>query len=89
MPNLLSYTVKCRYDVLQYNMVLHTSLQEVRQNINERLNPQKTPHTSPGRTSYVLSFVNILEKIDRLITAPHYILREMVHVRKDWCKFII
>ena len=29
-------TVECRYNAAQYNIVLHTSLQEVRQNINQR-----------------------------------------------------
>ena len=57
--------VECHYNVVEFNMVLHTSLQEVRQNINQRLNPQKTLHTSPWRASYGVSFVNILEKIDR------------------------
>ena len=32
---------------------------------------KKTSHTSPYRASYVVSFVNICEKIDRVITAPH------------------
>ena len=40
----LHSSVKCRYNVVQYNMILHTSLLEMRQNIN--LNPQKT---SPKR----------------------------------------
>ena len=39
--------------MVQYNMILHTSLQELRQDTNQRLNPQKT-----------LSYVNILEKIN-------------------------
>ena len=58
------YTVECHYNILQYNMVLHTLLQELRQNISQRLNPQKTPHTSPWWASYRVSFMNILEKID-------------------------
>ena len=41
------------------------------QNINQMLDPEKTPHTSPLRASYGLSFVNICEKIDGIITAPH------------------
>ena len=35
------------------------------------LDPQKTPHTSPKRASYGVSFVNIYEKIDRVIEALH------------------
>ena len=52
-------------------MILHTSLQELRQNINQRLSPKKTPHTSPWRASYGMSFMNILEKIDHVIKALH------------------
>ena len=36
-----------------------------------RLNSQKTPHTSPSRASYGVSFLMIWEKIDRVITEPH------------------
>ena len=37
----------------------------------QMLDPQKTPHTSPWQVSYGASFVNIFEKIDRVITALH------------------
>ena len=66
-------TVEWRYNAVQYNMVLHTSLQEVRQSINQRLHTQKAPHSSPWPASYGVSSVNILEKIERVITAPHCI----------------
>ena len=29
------YTVKCGYNAVQYNIILHTSLQQLRQNINQ------------------------------------------------------
>ena len=32
---------------------------------------QKAPHTSPWRASYGVSFVDIFDKIDRVITASH------------------
>ena len=41
------YTVECRYNTVQYNMILYTSLRWLEQNINVSLNPQKTPHNSP------------------------------------------
>ena len=47
-------------------------LQSLMQNINQRLYLQKTPHISPYRASYGISIVNILEKIDRVITGPHF-----------------
>ena len=74
---------ECCYIVNYYNMLLHTSLQELRQNINQRLNPQKTPHTLPWRASYGVSFVNILEKIDDVITTLH-----CISVFHFCCKFI-
>ena len=41
---ILVDTIECRYNAVQYSTILHTSLQELNQNINQRLNPQKTPH---------------------------------------------
>ena len=35
--------------------------------MNQALNSQKTPHTSPLRASYGMSFVSILMKNDRVI----------------------
>ena len=35
--------------------------------MDQALNPQKTPHTSPLRASYGMSFVSILMKNDRVI----------------------
>ena len=37
------------------------------------LEAQNTPHTSPQRASYGVYFVNICEKTNRVITAPHCI----------------
>ena len=42
------YAVECRNNAVKYNMILHISLQELRQIINQKLNPQKT---SPWRAS--------------------------------------
>ena len=36
------YTVECHYYMVHYNKILLTSLQKLRQNIKQRLNPQKT-----------------------------------------------
>ena len=41
----MACTVECCYNVAQYNKILHTSFEKLRQNINQRLNPQKnTPY---------------------------------------------
>ena len=39
--------VECRYNVVQYNTILHASLQWLWWNIYQSFNPQKTPHISP------------------------------------------
>ena len=41
--------------------------------INRIFKPQKTLHISPYHARYEVSFLKILEKIDRVITAPHCI----------------
>ena len=45
------FQLKCadqyRYDVGQNNMLLHMLLQTVRQNINQSLKSQRTPHIYP------------------------------------------
>ena len=43
----LSNTVGRRYKAVQINKILQTSLQELRRNINQRMKPQNTSHTSP------------------------------------------
>ena len=59
-------TVECCYNAVQYNKILHTSLQWREKNINQRLNRQR--HTY--RASYGVSFARILGKID-FIMALH------------------
>ena len=34
-------------NAVQYSMILHKWVQELRQNISQMLDPQKTPHTLP------------------------------------------
>ena len=43
----LTYTVECRYNVVQYNMILYTSLHWLRQSINQSEEPQNTLDSSP------------------------------------------
>ena len=65
------YTVKHCYSVVQHNMILHMVPQRLRQSMHQRLYSQKTPHTSPSRASYGMSFVRIWVTIDSVIRAPH------------------
>ena len=77
-------TVRRRYNAVQCNSILHTSLQRLRQrNINEGSNTQngRTPNTSPKRASYGMSFVMLWKKIDRVITAP-YCISQGIYVGK-------
>ena len=67
----LWYTVECRYNTVTFVKILHSTLRWQWQNISQTLDSQKTPHTSPLRASSGVSFVRILEEIDRVITAPH------------------
>ena len=65
-----------RYDITENKrssiwQLFHTAMQWLKQNINEKLNPQKTTHSSPWWVGYGVSFVRILEKIDHTITAWH------------------
>ena len=39
--------------------------------MNQILESQQTPHNSPSRASYGVSFANMFDNIDRVITAPH------------------
>ena len=39
--------------------------------MDQTFESQQTPHTSPSRASYGVSIMRILEKVDRVITAPH------------------
>ena len=50
---------------------MHTSLQWLRQNINQGLHSQKTLHSSPSQVSYGVSIVSILEKTEHVIMEPH------------------
>ena len=59
------YAVGCRYNAIQYNMILYTVYQWLRQNIKKILYSEKTPHTPP------VYFVRVWEKIERVKTAPH------------------
>ena len=59
---MFSYTAGCRYNAAQYNMIFHTALQWLKQNMNHSLNSQQTPHSSPLRASYGVSIVGIFEK---------------------------
>ena len=67
------YTVKCRYNAVQFIPILHTVLRKQRQKVNKILESQQTSHISPSRASYGVSFVKIMNKIDCVITAPHCI----------------
>ena len=50
---------------------LHTSKQQLGQNINENLCSQKTHHTSPTQASCGISIVRIFEKTNLIRTALH------------------
>ena len=64
-------TVECHFNVINCITISHKTLPWHRQNINQTLNSQKTPHVSPLLVSYRVSIVRMWEKIDRVMTASH------------------
>ena len=57
-PNHFSInTVECHHNAVQYDKILHKWLQELRENINQMLDPQKTPHNLNGQTMGCVSWV--------------------------------
>ena len=68
-----TYTVECCYSTIQHNMILDMVQQWLKQNMHQRFHSPKTPHISPLRVRYGLSFVRIWVKIDHFITALHCI----------------
>ena len=74
----LSNIVECLYNAVQYSMILQVLLQWRVGNINQNSNTQKALY----QVSYGVSFVRILEKINRIITALHCIVFFTVHKPK-------
>ena len=61
-------TIDSRY------IVLHTEQQLQCYNFRQTLHSQTTPHISPSRASYGVSFMSSLKKYDRDISRAHCIL---------------
>ena len=62
---------ECRYNAVQFIMILPSALRWQQQNVNRTSNSQQTTHNSPWWASYGVSIVRIWEKIDRITTALH------------------
>ena len=73
-------TLECHYNKVQFIMILHTALPWQPQNVNQNLNSQQTPHILPSWVSYEVSFMGILEKIDPITNAPHFIQ----YIAQNW-----
>ena len=70
-----------RYSLVPFNavqqiMIFHITMPWHQQNINQTLNSQKTPYLILMGELWV-SFVRILNKIVRIVMAPHYIVCRM------------
>ena len=55
-----------------YHDITYDTAKTQCQEVNQILESQQTPHTSRSRANYGVSVVRILEKIERVITAPHH-----------------
>ena len=67
MLYIFTWIVECRYNAVQYNMILHVSLQAVRQNNNHSLHPQRVvchvtylPISPQERPRFELSYLSNL-----------------------------
>ena len=78
--------------MVQYNTIMHTSLQCLRYYINQGLHSQKTPHTSPSQMSYGMYVVRVLQKTDNIITTlylthwgrvTHKCVSKLIIIRSD------
>ena len=71
-------TVEYHYNAAHYNIIVHTSLPWLRQNVNQAMLSQKTHHISPSQMSYGMSVIRIWEKIDQVLMAQHYICHSVL-----------
>ena len=78
-PYTVKHAVKCRYNAVQLTMILHTTLQQQWQKVNEFLKSQHTLQISPSQASFGWSIVNILEKIHRVVSARRCIMIDSYH----------
>ena len=63
----------CCWVRAQFIAIYHMTLQWQQQNVNQISWSKQTPDTSPSRSSYGVSIMRILKKMDRVIAAPYYI----------------
>ena len=68
----LANPVRCQYNVVRYDMIFHTALKWLRQNINQRLN-------SPQGPGDLWGIVRIWKKTDCIIKTPHRTWPHLTH----------
>ena len=76
-------TVIMQSNIKKHDIAYGTTKTEVK--IYKKLYSRKTPHISPSRASYGVSFVRIWMKIDRIITALHCMLNHFEKTCKGVC----
>ena len=71
-----AFYLQCVGIIIQLNIItlLNTAMHWWRRDTDQNSISQITPHTSPSRARYGVSFVCILENIDCVMMAPHCIL---------------
>ena len=75
VPGVSAQTTPAQTVSWSIPIIMHPLLQWERQNINQGLHSQNTPHISPSQASYGVSIVNISGENDRVITAPYCTVR--------------
>ena len=80
-----AYTVECLYNTGQYNMILHTSLQWLKQNIVQSLNPYNISRTSPWRANLCEDFGENLPRYNGTVLYILCIYRwvYITHIQKE------
>ena len=69
----VTYAVECRYNAVQWSIILHTKVQLLMKSISHSSNPQNNIPYLALTGELWGEFVRIWERIDRVITAPHCI----------------
>ena len=72
--------------MIQYDMILYTTLQLLKHYINHGWYSQKALHTSHWQASYGMSIMRIFKKIYHIIKALHCIYRynhSMLNIDRD------
>ena len=82
--NIMKLEIQSSTVIARSNITYHIGTAAAVTELNHRLTSEKTPHTLPSWASYGVSFVRILEKIGRVLTAPHCTNHWQLFIVRSW-----